>query len=44
LVPKSGNIFLRIMDNKAQRKIFEPKIAPVTGNWQTLFERSFHND
>jgi hypothetical protein len=44
LVPKSENIFLKIMDNKAQRKIFGPKIAPVTGNWQTLFARSFLSD
>ena len=44
LVPKSDYTFLRITDNKAQRKIFGPKITPVTGNWQTLFERSFLSD
>jgi hypothetical protein len=32
------------MDNKAQRKIFGPKIAPVTGNWQILLERNFLNE
>jgi hypothetical protein len=27
------------MDNKAQTKIFGPKIAPVTGDWQTLLDK-----